>query len=216
MNTKLAAINGFFHFREFPAARQTIENSRKKPFCSNEKRLSRAEYLRLVETAKQKEMKSWHCLFRRFAAQSIRVSELQFITTGCRLREAAIASKEEPDGSDCGRAAQSAENLYMPGRNCLGPCFYYQIGPPSGQVLYLENDEKSMRKCGEYGRRRYFPITCSIYLPDGFIPWIRILSAGIYWAIQTSTTHLYLPLPLGIEPPENRCPGIGDIKMNST
>ena len=81
VNTKLAAINGFFSFLGNSQLRVKLLKIQKKPFCSNEKRLSRAEYLRLVETAKQKGNEKLALIIQTICGTGIRVSELQLITT---------------------------------------------------------------------------------------------------------------------------------------
>ncbi|MBC8537936.1 tyrosine-type recombinase/integrase [Christensenellaceae bacterium NSJ-63] len=94
VNTKLAAINGFFSFLGNSQLRVKLLKIQKKPFCSNEKRLSRAEYLRLVETAKQKGNEKLALIIQTICGTGIRVSELQFITTeAVASGEAAICLK---------------------------------------------------------------------------------------------------------------------------
>lgn len=80
VNSMLAALNVFFRFygwvdlvvKQFKVQRQA--------FCSEEKELTRAEYARLVETAKRKNNERLSLIIQTICGCGIRVSELQFIT----------------------------------------------------------------------------------------------------------------------------------------
>lgn len=79
-NSMIASLNSFLRFiglpdccvRQFKVQRQT--------YCSEEKELTREEYVRLVNAAKAKGSERLSLLIETICGTGIRVSELQFIT----------------------------------------------------------------------------------------------------------------------------------------
>ena len=80
VNAKLAAINGFFSFIGEPQLRVRQLKIQRNTFSPKEKELTKAEYARLVEAAKQKGNEKLALLLQTICGTGIRVSELQFIT----------------------------------------------------------------------------------------------------------------------------------------
>lgn len=79
-NSMLAALNSFFRFchwfdlcvKQFKVQRQI--------YCSEEKELTRAEYVRLLEAARAKKNKRLDLIIQTICGTGIRVSELEYIT----------------------------------------------------------------------------------------------------------------------------------------
>ena len=79
-NSMIAALNSFLRFcgwydlcvKQFRVQRQA--------YCSEEKELTRAEYLRLLETADKKHNERLNLIIQTICGTGIRVSELQYIT----------------------------------------------------------------------------------------------------------------------------------------
>lgn len=94
VNTKLAAVNGFFQFcgkGELKAKRLKIQ---KAAYSSGERELSKAEYLRLVWAANRKQNEKLSLILQTICGTGIRVSELAFITAeAVQAGEAAICLK---------------------------------------------------------------------------------------------------------------------------
>ena len=94
VNTKLAAINGFLKFcgkEDMKVKRLKIQKS---AYRSKEQELTKAEYLRLVQTAKQQKNEMLSLILQTICATGIRVSELAFITAeAVQAGEAAIRLK---------------------------------------------------------------------------------------------------------------------------
>ncbi len=79
-NSMLAAINAFFRFcgwYELCVKRYKIQKS---AFCSEERELTKAEYMRLIDAAKRSGNKRLNLIIQTICGSGIRVSELQFIT----------------------------------------------------------------------------------------------------------------------------------------
>lgn len=80
VNAKLAAINGFFAFIGRSELKVRQLKIQRQPFCPKEKELTKAEYLRLVAAAEEKQNEKLSLLLQTICGTGIRVSELRFIT----------------------------------------------------------------------------------------------------------------------------------------
>lgn len=79
-NATLAAVNGFLRFCGFGDCCVRPFKVQKPVYCPEEKELTRAEYIRLVQAAKEKSSERLALLLETICATGIRVSELQSIT----------------------------------------------------------------------------------------------------------------------------------------
>lgn len=79
-NSKLAAINTFLRFAGWQELCVKQFRVQKKIYCPEEKELSKAEYLRLVETAKRRHNERLELLLQTICGTGIRVSEVRHIT----------------------------------------------------------------------------------------------------------------------------------------
>ncbi len=89
-NTILAAINGFLRFLGYETCVVKPFKVQKKIYYPEEKELSRAEYVRLVNAAKRKNSERLALLLESICATGIRVSELSYITVEAVARGEAI------------------------------------------------------------------------------------------------------------------------------
>ncbi len=79
-NSMLAAVNAFFRFCGWYNLCVKQYKIQKSAFCPEEKELTKAEYMRLVEAAKRKGNERLHLIIQTICGSGIRVSELQYIT----------------------------------------------------------------------------------------------------------------------------------------
>ena len=79
-NSMLAAVNVFFRFLGWFDLCVKQYKIQKPAFCPEEKELTRAEYTRLIETAKRKNNIRLNLIIQTICSSGIRVSELQYIT----------------------------------------------------------------------------------------------------------------------------------------
>ena len=80
INSILASINSLFAFLGWYDCKVKALKLQREIYCSEEKELTKAEYLRLVNTAKEKKNERWALILQTICGTGIRVSELQFIT----------------------------------------------------------------------------------------------------------------------------------------
>ncbi len=94
INSIIASINKFFEFIGKYECRLKIIKLQRQIYCPEEKELTRAEYERLVRTAKQKGNERLNLIIQTICGTGIRVSELQFITVqAVRKGEAVVSLK---------------------------------------------------------------------------------------------------------------------------
>lgn len=80
INSILASINSFLAFLGWYDCKVKSLKLQREIYCPEEKELTKAEYLRLVNTAKEKKNERLSLILQTICGTGIRVSELQFIT----------------------------------------------------------------------------------------------------------------------------------------
>ena len=94
INSMLASLNGLFSFLGWEDCRVKSVKLQRQIYCPEEKELTKAEYMRLVDTAKQKGNERLNLILQTICGTGIRVSELQYITVeAVKNREAIVALK---------------------------------------------------------------------------------------------------------------------------
>ena len=90
----LASINSLFSFLGWYDCKVKAIRLQHQIFCSEDKELTRAEYVRLIRAAKQKKNDRLNLIIQTICGTGIRVSELQFITVDAvRRGEATVNCK---------------------------------------------------------------------------------------------------------------------------
>ena len=94
INSMLASLNGFFSFLGWNDFKVKSIKLQRQIYCPEEKELTKAEYMRLVNTAKQKGNERLNLLIQTICGTGIRVSELQYITVeAVKYGEAVVSLK---------------------------------------------------------------------------------------------------------------------------
>lgn len=95
-NSMIAAVNAFLRFMGWMDCCIKQFKVQKKAFCSEEKELTKAEYIRLVNAAKAEGNDRLNLLLQTICGTGIRVSELQFITVeAVRKGETVVSCKNK-------------------------------------------------------------------------------------------------------------------------
>ena len=92
INSMLASLNSFFAFLDWSDCKVKSIKLQRQVYCPEEKELTKAEYVRLVNTAKQKGNARLNLILQTICGTGIRVSELQFITVEAVKNGEAIVS----------------------------------------------------------------------------------------------------------------------------
>lgn len=92
INSMVASINSLFAFLGWQNLKVKSLKLQQQIYCSEEKELTKAEYMRLVNTAKQKGNERLNLLIQTICGTGIRVSELQYITVEAVTCSEAVVS----------------------------------------------------------------------------------------------------------------------------
>lgn len=90
VNAKIAALNSFFTFTGQNECKVKQLKIQRRAFCLKEKELTKKEYLRLVNAAKQRKNDKLSLILQTICGTGIRVSELCFITVEAVKRGEAV------------------------------------------------------------------------------------------------------------------------------
>lgn len=94
MNSMLASLNSLFSFLGWSDCKVKSIKLQRQVYCPEEKELTKAEYTRLVNTAKQKGNERLNLILQTICGTGIRVSELQYITVeAVKCSEAVVSLK---------------------------------------------------------------------------------------------------------------------------
>ena len=94
VNSMLSSINSFFEYNEWFDCKVKALKIQKQTFSAEDKELTKGEYQKLLEAAKQIENKRLYYLMQTICSTGIRVSELKFITVeAVKSRQARINCK---------------------------------------------------------------------------------------------------------------------------
>ena len=94
INSMIASLNSLFMFLGWEASKVKSIKLQRQIYCPEEKELTKAEYMRLVNTAKQKGNERLNLLIQTICGTGIRVSELQYITVeSVKCGEAIVSLK---------------------------------------------------------------------------------------------------------------------------
>ena len=92
VNSILASLNSLFLFLGWADLKVKSIKLQRQIYCPEEKELTKAEYMRLVNTAKQKNNERLNLILQTICGTGIRVSELQYITVEAVKNGEAIVS----------------------------------------------------------------------------------------------------------------------------
>ena len=80
VNAALSSLNSFFNFMEWYDLRVKNLKIQKQIFASTDKELTKSEYDRLLQAAKQKKNERLYLLMQTICSTGIRVSEVRYVT----------------------------------------------------------------------------------------------------------------------------------------
>ena len=92
INSMLASINSLLTFLGWADFKVKSIKLQRQIYCPEEKELTKAEYMRLVNTAKQKGNERLNLILQTICGTGIRVSELQYITLEAVKRGEVVVS----------------------------------------------------------------------------------------------------------------------------
>ncbi|MBR2906626.1 MAG: tyrosine-type recombinase/integrase [Clostridia bacterium] len=149
-NSMLAALNAFFRFCGWQDLCVKQFKVQREAFCSEEKELTRAEYLRLVEAAQRKGDLRMSLIIQTICGTGIRVSELPFITVESAIRgEATVNCKGKTRRVFIVRRLQNKLLRYAKERGInTGSLFITREGKPMNRSCIWREMKRLCRDAG--------------------------------------------------------------------
>ena len=178
-NSMIVAVNAFLRFMGWLDCCIKQFKVQKKAFCSEEKELTKAEYVRLVNTAKQKGNERLNLILQTICGTGIRVSELQFITVeAVRKGEAIVSCKNKTRTVFIVRELQKKLLNYIKNKGITSGCIFIT---KSGKPMSRCNIWREMKAlCGQAG-----------VSPDKVFPHnLRHLFARTFYGIEKDIAKL--------------------------
>lgn len=178
-NSMIAAVNAFLRFMGWVDCCIKQFKVQKKAFCSAEKELTKAEYIRLVNTAKQKGNERLNLILQTICGTGIRVSELQFITVeAVRKGEAVVSCKNKTRTVFIVRELQKKLLNYIKAKGITTGC------------IFITKSGKPMSRCNIWREMKALCKQAGVS-PDKVFPHnLRHLFARTFYGIEKDIAKL--------------------------
>ncbi|MBR3920220.1 MAG: tyrosine-type recombinase/integrase [Clostridia bacterium] len=178
-NSMIAAVNAFLRFMGWIDCCVKQFKMQKKAFCSEEKELTKAEYIRLVNTAKQKGNKRLNLILQTICGTGIRVSELQFITVEAVCKgEAVVSCKNKTRRVFIVRELQKKLLNYIKTKGISSGC------------IFITKSGKPMSRCNIWREMKALCVQAGVS-PDKVFPHnLRHLFARTFYGIEKDIAKL--------------------------
>ena len=158
INSMLASINSLLSFLGWADLKVKSIKLQCQIYCPEEKELTKAEYMRLVQTAKQKGNERLNLLIQTICGTGIRVSELQYITVeAVKCDEAVVSLKGKTRSVFIVRELKKKLLRYAAERKIItGAIFITRSGKPMNRTnIWLEM--KSLCEQAGVNQQKVFP-----------------------------------------------------------
>lgn len=178
-NSMIAAVNSFFRFVGWIDCCVKQFKIQKKTFCSEEKELSKEEYLSLVYVAENKGNKRLSMLIQTICGTGIRVSEVEYITVEAARRGEAVVS--------CKGKIRRIFIVAALRKKLL--CYAKECGITSG-MIFVTKSGKAMNRSNIWSEMKKLCMEARV-MPDKVFPHnLRHLFARTFYKIEKDISQL--------------------------
>lgn len=179
INSMLASVNGLFSFLGWADFKVKSIKLQRQIYCPEEKELTKAEYMRLVNTAKQKGNQRLNLLLQTICGTGIRVSELQYITVeAAKCGEAVVSLKGKTRSVFIVRELQKKLLRYAAEQKIIsGAIFITRNGKPMSRTN-IWREMKSLCEQAGVNTQKVFPHN------------LRHLFARVFYGIEKDIAKL--------------------------
>lgn len=179
INSMLASINSLFSFLGWHELKVKSLKFQRQVFCSEEKELTKEEYVRLCKTAERKHNVRLSLILQTICATGIRVSELEFITVeAVRRGEATVSLKGKMRSIFIVRDLQKKLLRYIAKQNLSsGAVFVTRTGKPLCRTN-IWREMKNLCREAEVNPQKVFPHN------------LRHLFARVFYGIEKDIVKL--------------------------
>ena len=178
-NSMIAAVNAFLRFMGWMDCCIKQFKVQKKAFCSEEKELTKAEYIRLVNAAKAEGNERLNLILQTICGTGIRVSELQFITVeAVRKGETVVSCKSKTRTVFIVRELQKKLLNYIKAKGITTGC------------IFITKSGKPMSRCNIWREMKVLCEQAGVS-PDKVFPHnLRHLFARTFYGIEKDIAKL--------------------------
>ena len=178
-NSMIAAVNAFLRFMGWVDCCIKQFKVQKKAFCSEDKELTKAEYIRLVNAAKEEGNERLNLILQTICGTGIRVSELQFITVeAVRRGEAIVSCKNKTRTVFIVRELQKKLLSYIKAKGITTGC------------IFITKSGKPMSRCNIWREMKALCEQAGVS-PDKVFPHnLRHLFARTFYSIEKDIAKL--------------------------
>lgn len=178
-NSMIAAVNAFLRFMGWVDCCIKQFKVQKKAFCSEDKELTKAEYIRLVNAAKAEGNERLNLILQTICGTGIRVSELQFITVeAVRKGEAIVSCKNKTRTVFIVRELQKKLLNYIRDKGITTGC------------IFITKSGKLMSRCNIWREMKSLCVQAGVS-PDKVFPHnLRHLFARTFYSIEKDIAKL--------------------------
>lgn len=179
VNSILASLNSLFSFLGWTDCRVKTIKLQRQMYCPEEKELTKAEYMRLVNTAKQKGNERLNLILQTICGTGIRVSELQFITVeAVKCGKAVVSLKGKTRSVFLVKELQKKLLRYAAGQKIQsGAIFITRTGKPISRTN-IWREMKSLCNQAGVNPQKVFPHN------------LRHLFARVFYSIEKDIAKL--------------------------
>ena len=158
INSMLASLNSLFSFLNWIDCRVKFMKCQRRVYCSEDKELTKAEYMQLVNTAKQKGNERLNLVLQTICGTGIRVSELQYITVeAVKSGEAVVSLKGKTRTVFIIRELRQKLLRYARSQKvCTGTIFITRSGKPMSRTN-IWREMKSLCEQAGVNPQKVFP-----------------------------------------------------------
>ena len=158
INSMLASLNSLFSFLGWTDCRVKSIKLQRQIYCPEEKELTKAEYMRLVNTAKQKGNERLNLILQTICGTGIRVSELQFITAEAAYEgKAAVHCKNKTRVIFIPVQVQRLLREYMKKAGIRSGCVFVTSGGKPLDRSNIWREMKALCKLADVDPNKVFP-----------------------------------------------------------
>ena len=179
VNSVLSSLNSFFEYNEWHGLKVKMLKIQKQIFAEKNKELTKAEYERLLNAAKDKKNERLYYLMQTICSSGIRVSELSAITIeAVKVRRATINCKGKMRVVILPKDLCKLLSEYAKGQKITsGPVFVTRTGKPLDRSTIWKM-MKALCESAGVDREKVFPHN------------LRHLFARTYYSIQKDIVRL--------------------------
>ena len=198
INSMLASINSLLAFLGWADLKVKAIKLQRQIYCPEEKELTKAEYMRLINTAKQKGNERLNLLIQTICGTGIRVSELQYITVeAVKCGEAVASLKGKTRSVFIIRELQKKLLRYAAEQKITaGTIFITRNGKPMSRTN-IWREMKNLCVQAGVNPKRCFPTICATYSHAPSTVSKRILPSSQTYSVTVALTprEFILSLP---------------------